>query len=501
MQNHAKYMTTRPTSWTGILTCVFSARHIAYLIVGLTLLKIAAVVFHSPIFGYANNYDFVRKSACVGIWQNQLGRDKTANHPEAPVNNLIFDGDRINPLCAKSSDNFFAHISRKLHKVGDRIDFREMSVYRWVMLMAMVLLLMRVTDNERLKIIFSLLFFLVWGDFAIELYFNTLYNEFSVVMGCFFAASCVVLLTQRSMPPHREKATFSLLVFSIVWLGFSKQQYVPLASLLALLAALIMILHRRRWKMFLLLMCALMLPLLYARLNNDASGLLAAIDQANKTNTFMAAVLPAVADQPQALQDLGLPPSCLAAIGKSWYDPQVQQNNPCPEVKQLSRLDLFKLFWREPAAAYIPLYRGILEANKMYPNYLGYVEQPSQLENAWYRTARFGSLTILLSTLPGPLFFGITVGSLLFSALSGMVLALRFARGRNDQLRLDVVMLSLIVMGGLLIFYALVSSVFGDGYWELPKHAVVLGQGFAFQLCGIGLAGWLIAEKAMKLKA
>lgn len=495
-------MSKRLTSWKFTFTCFFSTRCIAYLIVGLTLLKVAAVVFHSPIFGYANNYDFVRKSACVGIWQNYSDRPKEAGHPSAPVNNLILLDYRRSDVCSKSIDNLFAHISRHVHRVGDKVDFREMSAFRLVLLAAMVLLLMRVTDNERLKILFSILFFLVWGDFTVELYFNTLYNEFSVVLGSFFAVSSLVLLTQGAVSPCREKAAFGLLMFSLFWLGFSKYQYMPLASLIALLTSLVMGWRQRHKEMVLLLVCALILPMLYARLNGNVNGHLANVDLANKTNTFMAAVLPEITDQPRALRDLGLPHTCLAAIGKNWYDPELQRNNSCPELMRVSRLDLFKLFWREPAAAYMPLYKGILEANKMYPNYyLGYVEQPSQLKEAWYRTARFGSLTILLSTLPGPLFFGITVGSLLFSALSGMVLTLRLARGRNDQLRLDVVMLSLIVVGGILIFYALVSSVFGDGYWELPKHAIVLVQGFAFQLGGIGLAGWLFVDKAMKLKA
>jgi hypothetical protein len=53
----------------------------------------------------------------------------------------------------------------------------------------------------------------------------------------------------------------------------------------------------------------------------------------------------------------------------------------------------------------------------------------------------------------------------------------------------------LIAMGGFLVLYALVSSVFGDGYVELAKHAVVIGQGFVFQLGGMGVACWQIVRK------
>ena len=46
--------------------------------------------------------------------------------------------------------------------------------------------------------------------------------------------------------------------------------------------------------------------------------------------------------------------------------------------------------------------------------------------------------------------------------------------------------LASIAMGGLLVLYALASSVFGDGYIDVPKHALLIGSGLAFVLCGLG---------------
>ena len=40
--------------------------------------------------------------------------------------------------------------------------------------------------------------------------------------------------------------------------------------------------------------------------------------------------------------------------------------------------------------------------------------------------------------------------------------------------------------GGLLVLYALASSVFGDGYADIPKHALLIGSGLAFVLGGLG---------------
>lgn len=34
----------------------------------LALLKLTTVVFLNPLMGYANNWDFIRQSSCVGVW-------------------------------------------------------------------------------------------------------------------------------------------------------------------------------------------------------------------------------------------------------------------------------------------------------------------------------------------------------------------------------------------------------------------------------------------------
>ena len=462
---------------------------LAYAMLVLTLLKIAAVVFHTPLFGYANSYDFVRKSACVGIWQDYPGQPKGAGFPFAPVNSLVFDDDRRTDICAKSSDNFFAHISRTVHRVGDRVDFREMSAYRLLMLTSLGLALMGMCASGPLKVFVALLFGLVWGDFTNALYFNTLYNEFSVLLGSFFASCCLVILAGTPRPPGRPRLLLVLLTFAIIWLGFSKQQYMPLASVLALIAAGLMWLRLRArgWALGLVAL-ALAFPPAYAYLNRDDTGLMADIDLANKTDTFMAAVLPEATDQQQALRTLGLPPECAAGIGKSWYDPDIQQHPPCAALKQVSRARLLSLFLQQPRTFYIPLIRSAYEAHKMYPEerLLGHVAQASQSQEGFYQFSRWGSLAIGFSLLPEPVFVVLIMGVWLLAALA--LLRLTLVRFRPQWAVTPATQFSLasIAMGGLLVLYALASSVFGDGYIDVPKHALLIGSGLAFVLCGLG---------------
>ena len=91
------------------------------LIVTLTMIKIVTTVFLSPMLGYANNYDFIRQSSCIGIWQsypNQPNKPKTTNNPKAPVNALIFDDQKLSHVCLNSTDNIFPWIATNYHSIG-----------------------------------------------------------------------------------------------------------------------------------------------------------------------------------------------------------------------------------------------------------------------------------------------------------------------------------------------------------------------------------------------
>jgi hypothetical protein len=60
------------------------------------------VCLSQPILAYANNYDFVRQSSCVGIWEDYGGKDKTQSNPLGPVNRLSYIGDRQPQVCLQS---------------------------------------------------------------------------------------------------------------------------------------------------------------------------------------------------------------------------------------------------------------------------------------------------------------------------------------------------------------------------------------------------------------
>ena len=78
---------------------------IALLFIGAA--RIAFVAGHSPMAGYANQFDMARTSACVGLWPDLPAPARYAAHRAAPVSRYIEDaaeGDK----CSMSTEVLFA---------------------------------------------------------------------------------------------------------------------------------------------------------------------------------------------------------------------------------------------------------------------------------------------------------------------------------------------------------------------------------------------------------
>lgn len=453
---------------------------IIYGLVLLTIVKIVAATFTSPLIGYANNYDFVRQSSCIGIWQSYQDKPKTSGNPEAPVNSLIYDGLKDNGSCLSSIDNIFPWIAKQFHEIGDRVDFREISFWKVSLLLSGFLFLLYTLTEKTNKLAVSLVFFLVFGDIANLLYVNTLYLEFSVIAGCFFALFLTILLI---LSKSKNITLFIFAIISVIWLGFSKQQYMPLAVILGLICSVTLIMTWREKKFAIaFFLISIAIPFVYAQMNTD-DGNMWGINFANKTDTFLGAVLPEATNKESALSILGLPRECSRGIGKNWYSPEVQQNHPCPEVQKLSRAKLIKLFISDPSIFIETIHKATIGILPFYPSYLGHLENAMDSNSERYLLLKKSSLSYALAKMTKDVFYAFVVSSI-FLGLPLLILgaALKTIDSCN---RLFLMMIGL---GSFVILYSISSSVFGDGYHELQKHAVGVLIGIAFQVSGAALA-------------
>jgi hypothetical protein len=433
----------------------------AWVIFALAALKIIATVSSSPLIAYANNWDFARESACYGVWEKYPnGKDKTTFNFEGPVNPLIYDGDTRPEWCARVIDNVFIRSVLAFHKVGDAIDLREIGLLRAAFLIVMTFWLMRMLKEHRLFA--SIAFALVFGDLAYLSFFNTLYAEFSMLSGALLSVFAGVLLL------HEDRPSWRAVLFAIISLAFfggAKEQYLPLAILAGLLMAIILAIKwGSRLSASALAVAALALPATLLSVNSHSTGVMATIKVANIMDAVMLGVLPNASNPINAMHVLKLPDHCAKAIGVSWYDPGVANNLPCPEVASVSRVSFLRLFASDPQSFGKPMWLALQKTRPLQLHYLPNAENEGVRDSATYIFVKETSLSTWFDRLPHGAYAMVACVMFVFGSIYAVM-------------RRDRVYALPIAVASVLAFYAIFSSVFGDGFMELAKHATAFTMG------------------------
>ena len=462
---------------------------LAALLLALTLAKMCWAVLGAPVLGYADNWDFVRQSSCHGVWlidaqgqrvQGDIGRVHTQLH---------FDGEKAKSNCTRSSDNLFSKATTWVFEKGAVFDIRVIGLIKIAAVAAMTAAVLVALGSVPLRLTAAFLLALVLGDWVHLLYFNTLYHEVSTIAGlCLALLLLADLAQQQGRARQRGSGYWLLWVLILLWLGLSKHQYMPLAAVLCALAALCL----ARWRIWrpgaLLLALALLIPLAYGQMNKP-KGLNAKIPWVNSTNTVLEAVLPAAPDPQAALQTLQLPPSCMAGKGLNWYAPGMLENHPCPALKQFSRKRLLALFVQQPATFFTPMRIGLANLSPFHAH-AGIIvfeaAAPDGSSAALRRQmARGSSLSTALAAWLGLNQAPWAWQALFWLAALASPLCLGLAVLRRSSSGSARAAYMLLGLGGMVMFYSLFSSVFGDGYVEVPRHAVGLLVGLYAWLTGL----------------
>ena len=446
-----------------------------------TVGKMFAITMASPLFGYSNHFDFIRVESCMGLWQDYgAGSDKTAPHLAGPVNRLVLDRDVRMDLCIVSLDDLFPFVVTRLHPHGGHVDFRQISGLRVVATLAALWALLVAARSRGRSLVIAGLFTAMFGEIGYLAYFNTLYNEFTILLGAFVCTASLWLLgTSAAKPPRR---LLVLMVAGLLMLGLAKQQYSGLATAFGLCAALVV---AKRWNArraaATFALVGLLCPLLFAILNPSDYGLQGAIKMANITDTFLGAVLPAAKDPASALATLHLPASCANGIGKDWYTPGLQQNHPCPALGRATRARLIPLFVSQPSTFFGPVARAIDLARPFPDPGYGMFEDPASSNDVRYRLAVATSFATYANALPQPAFRWLMSVAMIAGVLASFWYCAKLLTGRTDRVGVDL----LLAVGGITVFYAIGSSVFGDGVFDMTRHASLWSFGLATQVLAI----------------
>lgn len=479
---------------------------LSWLLLLLGATRLFLLVLHEPMYGYANNYDFIRVSSWFHLWADPVdppdGFDPLKQHPAAPISTYRIDPSIDGERFYVTSDLIFVWTGLQLGKVlalvtgGDpgHFDLRTLGVVRALALLAAGLFVTRrfLAHSARAGFVSALVFALVLADPVFSLLFNTLYSGFSTVLFSYLAAGQVIEAMAFGAWPSVSR--WLLLAASFVLLAFSKVQYAGLPfAFVTLLILTTFSLHRRQsrsgaiWAGLALAVLAAAGGVVLQSRAHGGGGYAWSMRMGAATDTYFGAALPNVSDHGRGLALLGLPPRCAEYIGKDWYSPGMQPP-PCPEVESVPRWKLLRLAFDDPWMVVRITRQAVPLLQPLVVRYYGHVEGGDHQQ----ADLRLGNGLASVGEWPEALPAGV------FGALLGLTLlgaAVAFVElvwsTFEDGTAPDALLPCFVLVLALVEVYCFTTSWVGAGWVDLARHSIV-GQ-LAF-LCLVVAAPWQIVR-------
>ncbi len=430
------------------------------------------LVLHTPVLGYANQYDMLRSSACLDLWPGSAAEklsdaDLALATVKAPVpvyQRRVFD--RSN--CYWSTDVAFVAVALTLQRVaiaGSAVDLRWIGAVKTALLLAAILWLSALLWRDpRIAAMNALVAAVVLADPHVMLYANTLYTEFGAVLGLYLSIAGALAWRLTGAHPTQKRQALAALMLGLAALACARVPHAPLAVVLALVvlyfdwrgeAQSVLPWKNMQARVPRALALALLLPIALgtavAARNQHA---LAGVARANASNTLFFTILPSAPDAAKLAQALGLPAHCGELAFSSWYLRRGSDvSRDCPEAYRFSRARLASILATHPQLAFRVLANALAQSRGWRMRYVG------EVAGAEMARAPFWSIADLAPKLPYPSYLGLTLFALCFAVLGA-------CQARNSpafRLTLSLLFISLTL--------PLLISLLGDGYTELPRHA------------------------------
>jgi hypothetical protein len=459
------------------------ARLAALVLLALGVWRIAVIVAASPMLGYANQFDMGRTSACFGLWPDLPEPARYEAHPQAPIAHYV----RAEPRpaeCYRSSELAFVAAALAIAPRDGPVDLRIIGAVKGALLILVALGLdAALKRRPAWALANAAVFAVVLADPMIMLWANTLYTEFGAVLGAYASIGllpALVIREPQSAPPRWTLFGFAC---SLAVLGMSRQQHLLLPAVLAL-PVLISLWRTARGIALGLGLWVLALAIAQAMMARPAT-----ITAANNADVVLGAILPASRDQARTADRLGLPPRCLQSSGASWYETMGESlAATCPEALAMPRRALAAVAFTEPATVARATLRGLPQLQDWRLGYLGSVEGRDFAGNEAVRAVAGPaaiSLATVVTALPRQAFVWILGASRALLIASASATLRASIRGRSAPFALLIYALTATA------WYAILTSILGDGYVEIPRHAQLAAPCLAASL--LIVAGALVA--------
>lgn len=456
------------------------------LLVGLLCLGSGRMLFlvgHTPVLGYANNYDMIRLQACHQIWPRNAEPGQL--HLKAPLEYYQFQSLDLGQCFLSSELLFTSFTVAYLHWRGKSTD-TAISIRVFGFTRAIFLILIAFAFSvfcawyRQWLAAFgnALVYALILTDPANTLFLNTFYTEFSSLF--FFYATLLSLYLYGHYP--QKNWPVWLLAVGFLGLGFSKPQHFLLPFLLLITLGLVM--GKQIYKKKLLLPVLVVIGILgYQSWNLFFNPQMQYIRSANTTNMFLGAVLPAASQPANVLRQLNLPADCLTHQGKTWYT--INQNkHPCPAVLAISRWQIFYLMMTDPPLLWRLTQAGVNHLRPWalfehpYPDdrlqfIYGHVAGQSSQHVSHY----LFTLSYFLKTLPNIV--------MLLGFFLPALLAIGLWQQRRYCIQSELVVLLSLVITLYTVFF---TALLGDGLIEFSKHTHLFFTSYLAIIVLLGLA-------------
>jgi hypothetical protein len=209
---------------------------IAWVLVLAGIARAALLVAHEPLAGYANQYDMIRSSACIGLYPDLPRPQRFQANSAAPVPRYTSDARRPD-LCYPSTEVAVAWLAGSVSQAilgSQAMPLRNVGLAKLGLLAAAALILAWSLQGHRVAaIVHGLVFALVMSDPVVTLWMNSLYTEFMALWSLYAAIGALLALALGCRARHVVSA---LLLVALAALAFSREQFALFPIALALLA-------------------------------------------------------------------------------------------------------------------------------------------------------------------------------------------------------------------------------------------------------------------------
>ena len=436
---------------------------IAWALVLVGLARAALLVAANPLLGYANQYDMIRTSACIGFYPDLPPPKRFESTREGPQPLYVTDARRPD-LCYASTEVALDAVAIAIAewKLGRRgvLPLRAVGYVKLVLLALTVLLVAFALHNHPAAALWhGLVVLLVVSDPVATLWMNSLYTEFATLWSIYAAVAAIgaLALTERGRYPMA-----ALLALALAALAFSREQFALLPPVLVVLAWP-WLWHRSRHLTVAVFGVALVTSIVSFGLLTRSEG----VQKVNRTDTYLGAVLPASRAPRETLARLGLPARCEPLSGATWYVQRGESvDQACPEVFSLPSTAFLRLLPGEAGTVARTAARVLPTAQPVSPRYMG--TSAGRPDTAIDQLPRrfFSPIDAIFSRLPASDFEALVLAAFVAGPLA-LLGALAWGRpGRPAHGTGLLVTMLLSAIAG----YAFFTTVFGDGWAESGRH-------------------------------